>query len=243
VLGPLLLEILRAEWGDEALGDAYRSPPPDQSLVDPTFALIRRSSGTVDNIEVAPGDVSIQNYAGEVDPLTFFFLLSGRIDPVAAIRAADAWGDSDSVTFTRNGVVCTTAAVIASDEEGYSSIQQAMADWVSTMPPGSASILSGRVELETIFTACDPGEAATSPEHTLVEMMFPLVARNSTLAELISEDDVDPSTAKCAADLVIVDDELLGAMLDELEDDAPRFSESEELESDLRDALDECEDA
>jgi hypothetical protein len=154
-LGPSLVELIAAEGGNQAVDDAFGDPPAStEHMVDPRSYFAGDSADGVTAPVVPTGGDQI----GEDDrlgALPLFLLLSERIDPLAALSAADGWGGDAYVAYDRGGRVCMDLAVRGDSARDGEELLRALESWVAAGPPGAAEVRADGGLARV--TACDPG--------------------------------------------------------------------------------------
>lgn len=144
-----------ARWGPERDGDhlVERPPTTEEQLLAPLAYLLADDAVDVEEPDLEPGERRIAS--GKLGALHWLVMLAGRVDPMAALSAADGWAGDRWVAFDRDGRTCTRVAWIGDTERDRGEMSEALEQWVAAMPPAD-----GRVTLvgDTLaLTSCDPG--------------------------------------------------------------------------------------
>jgi hypothetical protein len=154
-LGPSLVELIAAEGGNEAVDDAFADPPATtEHMIDPRSYFAGDSAREIRLPSVPTGGEQI----GEGDSLgalPLYLLLSERMDPLAALSAADGWGGDAYVVYGRRGTTCMDLAVQGDSARDGDELLRAFEAWVSAGPP---SVAQARSDGDLVLvSACDPG--------------------------------------------------------------------------------------
>jgi hypothetical protein len=201
-LGPTMLQAVIAKEGEHGIDGLFEHPPTaDASYLTPSTLLEHRVFKNVAPPALAAGE----KRSGEPDVFGAFALyqvLASRLDPGAALTAADAWGGDSMVTFTRHGTTCLRARFVGKTGDGTQTIGAALAQWATQMPAGAAQV-DGKADGATL-TACDPGANATeAPNRALTALIF-AGNRDSLFSEVLKQ-GLPVNVASCAADGVVRD--------------------------------------
>jgi hypothetical protein len=196
-LGEPFVRILAAADGPDAIDDAITSPPPSmEQVLDPFARLDADVPQGVAEPELADGEDEFER--GTLGAFFLYLVLNERIDPMAALAAADGWAGDAYVAFTRDGATCVRAEIAAESPEALDRLDDAMAVWAQTMPAGSTSYAVA----ETItLESCDPGADATIPPPVTPEL-DPLVVP-TTRAEIAAgalEDGLTVEETRCVVE-------------------------------------------
>jgi hypothetical protein len=202
VLGPSMLDAVIAKDQDKGIDALFEDPPvADAAFVTPSTLVERRTFQTVPPPKLQAGE----KRAGKPDvfgSLSLFQVLSSRIDNATALSAADAWDGDATVTFTRNGQICTRATFAGRGTDGTKTISEALQQWATQMPAGAATV-DGTADRVTL-TACDPGAAATAIPNQPIGSLVYLASRDGLFAELLKS-GLTTTQATCTSDTLVRD--------------------------------------
>jgi hypothetical protein len=153
LLGQPLAVMLANRGGNDAVDDAFRSPPDtEEHLFDPASFLADEGA---DDVELDLDDDLEVFDEGPFGSPSWYLLLAERIDPKVAFEATLGWGGDAYATFERDGRVCVQAAFVGdtlADEQG---MREALAQWARAMPGDQATTLE--VDDHPGLEACDAG--------------------------------------------------------------------------------------
>jgi hypothetical protein len=95
---------------------------------------------------------------GSLGAWLWYVAMSTHIDPVEALRAAEAIGSDRYVLFERNGQICANFEAVATDQGGAGHLATGIRNWAATLPHAPAVTVADRsVRVES----CDPGVGAS----------------------------------------------------------------------------------
>ena len=174
-LGPELLKVLLAQGGNAAVDGAFRSPPTSELQVfDPYVYLARQPVSSVPALVAGKGENEFDS--GDFGAMSWYVVLSQRIDPHLALPAADAWGGDAYLSYTKNNKSCMRDVLAASTAAGVPALVSAFTAWAQAMPPGTVTITPKANGLELV--TCDPGASANlTPVSTAADTLILPVAR------------------------------------------------------------------
>jgi hypothetical protein len=193
------LKVLIAKGGNSAVDDAFRSPPVDElQVLDPYLYLSRQQPLAVPAPSLGKGEKRFDG--GDFGALSWYVVLSQRIDPHLALPAADAWGGDAYVAYTSNHRSCVRARIVASTAAGVAPLLSAFNAWAQAMPPGDSIAPSPN---GIVLSACDPGPGANlAPIPTAADALVLPVARTEFTLGATSA-GAPLSFARCAANKVV----------------------------------------
>lgn len=144
-LGPVLVDALLEEGGQEALDAAFEAPPTtSDQLLDPQRYLDGEDALEVPAPE-ADGEVI---YEGAFGVLSLLLVL-GPQDP-AVQRAVDGWGGDAYVVWREDDRTCARANLVGDTDEDTEEIAEALSAWAAQQDDAEASTGDGLVT----FTSC-----------------------------------------------------------------------------------------
>jgi len=184
----------------DRLDEAYDSAPAsDEWAFDPIAWVRSEPAVEVDEPNV-PADATVLD-SGEFGAPAWFVLLAERIDPTAALRAADGWGGDRYVTYD-DGPVCARLRFVGDTPVDEDEMAAAVDAWVAAGPAGAAR--AGRDDNGAVWLeACDPGPSAAVITGRHVDALILPIARARFLADMV-QSGVAPEEAWCRADALVV---------------------------------------
>jgi len=188
-LGPSLVELIAAEGGNDAVDEAFDDPPATtEHMLDPRSYFAGDPAHDVTAPVVPTGGEQIGEH-DRLGALPLFLLLSERIDPLAALSAADGWGGDAYVVYDRRGTTCMDLAVEGDSARDGEELLQAFEAWVAAGPPGAARVRSdGDLAL---VSACDPRNRAEPSGLAVDALILPAVRAQVMLAAGAAGGDAD----------------------------------------------------
>lgn len=201
VLGPELVKVLMARGGNSAVDEALRNPPLDELQVfDPYVYFAKTLPQKV--AEPALGKVEKRFDGGDFGAMSWYIVLTQRIDPHLALPASDAWGGDAYVAYTKGTKSCARADISAATPSGVSALTTAFAAWAQAMPAGSASVTAKAGGIEV--NACDPGTGANlQPVPTAQEALVLPVFRTDFVQGALASGAPLP-ISRCSATAVVL---------------------------------------
>jgi hypothetical protein len=158
-LGEPLVTALAEDRGPSAVDDAIETPPAStEQMLDPLAYLDGDLPVAVPEPEVAADEEVFES--GTLGALLMYLVLNERMDGKVALAAADGWSGDAYVAFTRDGVTCVRADILAEDAAALERLSQAVATWAAGMPAGSVQYT---VDDDLSLESCDPGAEASIP--------------------------------------------------------------------------------
>jgi hypothetical protein len=214
-LGQWLVAVLAANGGSKAIDAAFKDVPTERiELFDPTTYVKGFRAVQVGEPQLLAGETHVPTPDPAFSAPGLYLTLASRIDPAAALVAADLWAGGTHVEFQRDGTLCDSVAVTGRDLDSTMQMQAVVGAWADVMPPGSVTLDAVPTASEPlIFTACDPGAAATPPERESDATVALPIVRNALIVRALKE-HASTDEAKCAADKLVFDNlkvkEILG---------------------------------
>jgi hypothetical protein len=200
-LGPIMLGAVLADKDEEGIDELFRDPPTsDSAYLTPSTLLDGSEFETLPTPKLREGE----KRSGPPDSFGAFALylvLASRIDPAAALSAADGWGGDAMITFSRGDSTCLRSLFVGRSEKQTAAIGSALAEWAAAMPPGAAEVEPGK---RIVLTACDPGPAGTVAPNRALQPLLLAVTRNGLFLEVI-EQGAPVRVARCTSDTLVRD--------------------------------------
>ncbi|MET0275369.1 MAG: hypothetical protein ABW211_00825, partial [Acidimicrobiia bacterium] len=129
-----------------------------------------------------------------------YLLLATSGDTVAALDAADGWGNDAMVTFTRGDTTCIRVNFVGATPAASSNLHDALNGWAALRPKSATVTVNGDT---TTLASCDPGAAAVDPGNAPMTALTAATVRNGLLSEAIGA--LGEKTASCVVDKVVRD--------------------------------------
>ncbi len=197
VLGPEMINGLRADGGRAAVDRAFRNPPlTDAQMLDPAKLILQTTAAEVAAPKVAAGE----KRTGPIDSfgaLALYLTLASRIPAPDALAAAQAWAGDKEITVRSRGKTCVRVAFVGRTPAATTSIRRGLDAWTAAVPGGVARVRAhgGTVEL----TACDPGAAVTAPPDAALQQALGLAVTHAQVLTQVLEQGSPVEFASCAA--------------------------------------------
>jgi hypothetical protein len=200
-LGSDLVALLAETGGNGAVDDAMRTPPTNEAqLLDPFRFIHHELPETVKTPALDKGDKRIDD--SDFGALSLYFMLAGRIDEHAALRAADAWDGDASLDYLHNGRACVRVAIEASNASGADQLESALTAWTRTVPGADATV--ARTGQLVSFQSCDPGENAVAPSGNGASAeQLDLPSARAEIALSLIQDGMGNDEARCRSGAVV----------------------------------------
>jgi len=205
--GTPFLEALEAKGGTREVNQAIDSPPKGAGqIIDPLDYFDKREVGVVQAPDLPPGAERIPISGDEDDGdgvdhlgvLTFFMMLSARVDPHQALAAADRWKGDAMVLFRQNGRLCAKVAVVFDDGIAADKVAPMLGAWSQNMVADARSTVD-RAGDKFILTSCDPGPAADAAIQGTPSKVFSLPASRLYVFARAVESDLPLALADCVS--------------------------------------------
>jgi hypothetical protein len=162
ILGDGFMAVLEADGGDEAIDEAFEAPPgPEEHVVDPLAYLGGDEPADVD-LPSVDGE-AIEDLEGEFGAVSWFLMLSERIDPVDALAAVDGWGGDGFRAYDDDGRTCAVLRFVGETRPATERMAAALDEWAAAMP-GEADARVHRAAERVDAVTCDPGPDADAIE-------------------------------------------------------------------------------
>lgn len=154
LLGQPFVVMIANEGGNDAVDDAFGSPPDtEEHLFDPASFLAGEEGEEVD-LGLAEGIDILDE--GPFGSPSWYLLLAERIDPKVAFEAALGWAGDHYATFERDDRSCVRAGFVGDSAQDEEQMSAALGQWAAAMPGGMAAAID--VDGHPGLEACDPGE-------------------------------------------------------------------------------------
>ena len=198
--GDQFIAILHKEGGQPRINQAFRSPPIDQEqVIDPIAYLDKDLPGSISAPSLPHGAKKIDS-SKEFGALMWYLVLSERIDPHVALRAALGWG-ADAYTDMREGKrTCVGVHYRGETRRDNAEMLTALHQWIAALPKGMATVKQNADDTLSLHS-CDPGADAKVVTDRSVKAYGLLVFRGQLIEEFV-KGDLDPAAATCVADAV-----------------------------------------
>jgi hypothetical protein len=229
LLGDPFVAALAAQDGNEAVDEAFHSPPESEEHVFDVLTFLD-GDDPLDVEAIETGDEEPLD-EGELGIVTWYLMLASRIDEHRALAAADGWGGDTYAFVERDGSVCVDARFEGDTDADTDEMEQALQAWRAEMPAGPTVERDGRAVL---LQACDPGidvdvEPPTSP---LDALQLPAI-RGLFVADALTV--FTQGVARCYADTMTAQ-----LTVEQIADPPPGFIESV-LPRMQQDAITDCQ--
>ena len=224
VLGDDFVSILVATDDNDAVDDAFRSPPgPEEHLVNP-FSYLDGDGRTEVELPRVDGE-PIEDVDGEFGSVTWLLMLAERTDPVAALTAVDGWGGDSFRAYVEADRTCVAARFVGEDADATTTMEDALSTWIAAMPSEADAAVERDGDTVELVT-CDPGpDADVLDGDGRSRDVISLVSLRSSLAiDALADGDATTEQAGCfsqgfIANLpyeLIVSDELTSAQQEQV---------------------------
>jgi hypothetical protein len=213
-LGEQLVALVAADDGDSGIDDVFVDPPRfDKALLDPLGYLTDGDEGAaVDTPELDDDETEIDS--GGFGAFSLYLTLAQRLEPKAAMAAADTWGGDAYVAYRVDDRVCVRSAFVATTAEGTDVLTGALEEWARPAPPGTASV--ERTGDTVVFEACDSEDGKRIGLDITVEDLFALPVTRAQIGASIVSEGGTARQARCFANGVVQAFTIEQLMADEL---------------------------
>lgn len=194
MFGPSYVTFLEATGGNDAVDDALENLPIERHLYNPLDIERTGSTGATPTLEAPEGSESMEE--GDFGQITWFLLLSARLDPNAAMAATDQIYDDHYVAFRRDDQVCVRLAATTFDDDGMQALVGALGEWKAAAPDQHVDVDAG--DGSVVLDACDPGADSGVASDLSVDTLILPVARTQIFAELL-DTGLGDDVAECGA--------------------------------------------
>lgn len=147
-VGPDLVDEILDDGGQDALDEAFDSPPTtSEQLIDPFLYLAgERIRSVPDPIADGP-----EVDGGTIGQLGLVLLLESAIDEDTAFDASFGWGGDRYVTWQDGSVTCTRLIVAMDDPEASDYLREALIEWADKADVEADVVAQGE---DTQVTSC-----------------------------------------------------------------------------------------
>ena len=206
--GEQFVKILKDQGGESAIDAAFRKPPTSFAEIwNPFVYLEGQKPLAVTAPKLPKGAKKVD--ASQVGSFDTFLVFAERLPALQSLDAADAWRGDRSLTYKKDGTVCTDIRMRAGDTAGAATLRKAWRDWVAAMPGGLASVRDTAGNGVSIHT-CDPGpevdlHVSDKGDQALVYPVDRLQVATSVLDEAKKGTAIQmtPAAAYCFADAIL----------------------------------------
>jgi hypothetical protein len=199
-LGEQLVALIAADDGDEGVDEVFVDPPRfDKALLDPLGYLAGEKGSVLDTPELADGETEIDS--GGFGAFSLYLTLAQRLEPKAAMAAADTWAGDAYVAYRADDRVCVRTAFEATSDDGADRLTAAFEEWARPAPAGTA-----RVERKgdtIVFQACDSEDGKRIGLDITVDDLFALPVTRAQIGGSILSDGGTTRQARCFANGVL----------------------------------------
>jgi hypothetical protein len=204
LVGPPLTELLVSDGGQAELDAAFKDPPQtDEQVIDPRVFLRHEKPLDV-QAPAMPDGVTKDDVVddGDFGAMTWFVVLSERIDPFVAEKAIAGWGGDAFLAYKQNGKTCVRVDFRGDTATDDSEMQSALDQWIATLPAGMATATT---EGETVhFQTCDPGtNAGLTLNNRANDVVQILAARSEFMLQGVRDGKATVDNAFDFADCVV----------------------------------------
>jgi hypothetical protein len=200
IYGPQVVSILENTGGNQAIDDALTGPTPTTRIyLDPT--AVNQGAGTPPPVPALhAGEKKLPSETvndEDFDDFTLYLMLGAHLDPVTALRAADAFAGGSSTSYTRDGgTTCFRAAVTGVNPASEKFLARVLGDWAQKLPDAKVESTKSPIT----FNSCDPGKRAVEPSSAAIRSIATLAATRDQLTEtFITKTRVPADLAVCVA--------------------------------------------
>jgi len=207
IYGPQVVSILEHTGGNRAIDDAITGPTPTTRIyLDPT--AVSQVADTPPPVpELRAGEKAFSSEAVEdgdfdvFDDFTLYLMLGARLDPITALRAADAFAAGSSTPYTTDkGTTCFRASVDGVNAESDTYLAKVLGQWAKAMPDAEVESKSSPVT----FHSCDPGKRAVAPTEAAIMSAARLAATRDQLTEIfVTNSRLPADLATCVSRVVM----------------------------------------
>jgi hypothetical protein len=196
--GPELVTFLDQRDGARTIDEALQDPPTEEVLWDPR--LYGTSAAEPADVGVsAPRDAEELD-SGDFGQAAWYFVLASRLDPKAALTAADGIAGDAYVVYREKDQVCVRVDAAGDTPEDLAELDNALKLWVGQGPEQRASVaIEGD---EVVFRSCDPGEEAEGLGEVSTDLLGLPVTRTQIYNSVVEQGGTSEQ-ASCYADGII----------------------------------------
>jgi hypothetical protein len=126
-------------------------------------------------------------------------MLSARLDPPTALRAADDYAAGSEVDYRQSGATCFRATVAGVNGPSDTYLATVLRRWAATMPAAGIDATGGLIT----FHSCDPGSRAITPSDANINQATNLAADRDALVATFVGEHLPGPLATCASRLLV----------------------------------------
>jgi hypothetical protein len=152
-LGPPFAGAIAAQ-GRTELKDAFQDPPSDDEAVFSPQHYIAGDTRELVSKPETPEDAE-ENDEGQFGPVTWYIMLSERIDAHQAFTAMRGFGGDYYSQYELDGKQCMRVRYKGESELETAAMKSALDAWIASLPTPFASVTDEGDTL--LFESCDPG--------------------------------------------------------------------------------------
>jgi hypothetical protein len=199
IYGPQVVSILENTGGNQAIDNALTGPTPTTRIyLDPTAVnQVADTPPPVPALQAGETKLSSETVNDEgFDDFTLYLMLGAHLDPITALRAADAFEAGSSKAYTSDGTTCFRAAVTGVNPASEKFLARVLRDWAEKMPDAKVESTSSPIT----FRSCDPGKRAVAPSLAAIRSVARLAATRDQLTEtFITNNHIPADLAVCVS--------------------------------------------
>jgi hypothetical protein len=201
IFGPEIVRVLDATDGNSAIDAALTGPTPSTRIyLDPT--AINDAPPVPPVPALGPGEKKITMSSGsndQFDDFMLYLMLSARLEPLTALRAADAYSSGSEVLYTRAGRTCFRASIAGRSTRADAYLGVTLRRWTATMPDARVDTTGDT----TVFESCDPGARAETPSDAHIHEAIALAAGRDSITATVAGQHASAALAACGGRLLV----------------------------------------
>ena len=199
IYGPQVVSILENTGGNQAIDNALTGPTPTTRIyLDPTAVnQVADTPPPVPALQAGETKLSSETANDEdFDDFTLYLMLGARLDPITALRAADAYKAGSSTSYTTSGgKTCFRAAVTGVNPASDAFLARgARRLGRRRCPTPKVESTSGTIT----WHSCDPGKRAVAPSTAAIRSVTTLAATRDQLTETFITNSRIADRSRCA---------------------------------------------
>ena len=178
IFGPEVVRVLEATDGNAAIDAALTGPTPSTRIyLDPTAAGDAPAIPPVPSLRADEKKIKMSSDDDQFDDFLLYLMLSARLEPLTALRAADAYSSGSEALYTSSGRTCFRASIAGRSTRANTYLGATLRRWTETMPDARVDT-TGET---TVFESCDPGARAATPSDAHIREAIALAAGRDAL--------------------------------------------------------------
>jgi hypothetical protein len=147
-LGPPMVDLLVADGGNDAVDDAFASPPASsEHLFDPRSFFLDDQPIEVEARDV-PEEADAVGPPDELGATSIYLLLAEFIDPLVALSAADGWGGDAYAVYRLEDKECVRLDVVGDSPEETTELAAALREWAPLVGGASVVDADGKITVD-----------------------------------------------------------------------------------------------